>query len=295
MRRLSSQCVERYVRGKALQIATNPQQLQFYDDFSSVGRLIWPSSDIIVKYLDETNLVEGRNILELGSGCGYLGISCGVLGAKSVTLTDMMITHKRMMYDVEGMLVDEEHVPSRALLDVCHQNSHQNASLTAGCKFNVSELQWGMKGKHNIDHVLSENETFDLIVGSDVTYHSSTSEHLMWTVAELLRRIETKNKFIVPSVADPVIKTSHGALPTPPDHLAADSRKRMITAAAVDKNRCRFITCHQHRLDQAFPLIHQAAVEAGLNRRSLVESVLNKAPDGSTTTHSIWEFTLSTS
>lgn len=183
--------IQRMVAGRVLSIEHSPSQMAYLDTFQSVGGNLWPASDLMIKYLKDSGAVRGKRVLELGSGCGYVGLACGVLGAQKVTLTDRVITERRMEYDAEGILIEHVSPPNRILLDLCWDNIRRNTSDQINTEFDVRELEWG---DTNAQHITSlDNEIYDIILGSDVTYHADLSESLFWTVSELLKRAKKAN------------------------------------------------------------------------------------------------------
>lgn len=57
---------------------------------SETGGSIWDGAILLARYLDRHgDLVRGKSVWELGTGCGLVGIASGLLGARSVTLTDL--------------------------------------------------------------------------------------------------------------------------------------------------------------------------------------------------------------
>ena len=186
--------MQKLVAGKKLLLEHDPPNLTFLDDFQSVGGKLWPASDLMVNYFIKHSTVLNKNVLELGSGCGYVGIACGALGAKSVTLTDRTLTQRNLMYDAEGMLIEDNLPPNRLLLDICERNIERNREATKDSMMYVKELQWGEDCKQHVTQLLSDKNTpnFDVIVGSDVTYHPHLSDSLFWTVSKLLKHMKSQ-------------------------------------------------------------------------------------------------------
>mmetsp|Transcript_16325 Transcript_16325/g.23028 ORF Transcript_16325/g.23028 Transcript_16325/m.23028 type:complete len:342 (-) Transcript_16325:123-1148(-) len=57
---------------------------------AGTGVNVWDSAILLARYLEKRpDIVKGKRILELGSGCGLLGIVAGILGAKQVVMTDL--------------------------------------------------------------------------------------------------------------------------------------------------------------------------------------------------------------
>jgi predicted nicotinamide N-methyase len=184
--------IERTMRSGSvvMKIATLSQaELTNFDSLGSVGGTLWPSAKHLITYFENSNhALAGKSVLELGSGCGYCGIALAALGARRVSLTDLLIKQSRLEYDMEGCLIQNEvMVPNRILLDLCQHNIDVNKSITLGCEMGVNELEWGEQNQSMVDKCASPNEPFDLIVGSDLTYHPQATEALFWTVSYLLR------------------------------------------------------------------------------------------------------------
>ncbi|KAF5370036.1 hypothetical protein D9758_001342 [Tetrapyrgos nigripes] len=82
------------------------------------GGIVWPAGQILSNYLVRKGCdhLEGKNVLELGSGTGLVGLVAASLGAKGVWITDQ-----------------------KPLLDIMQQNVSVN-NLHSSCI--VSELDW---------------------------------------------------------------------------------------------------------------------------------------------------------
>ena len=242
---MASNIFRHAVAGKALRIEHSPSQMEFLDIFQSVGGKVWPASDLMVKYLSDTKISHGKQVLELGSGCGYVGIACAALGAKNVTLTDRTITQRRLVYDSEGMLTEMDMLPNRMLLDLCERNVLSNCNETENCLLNVLELEWG-EGNNNHIQTILKNSNYDLIIGSDVTYHANLSDSLFWSVSELLRCLQNKR-----NVTDTI-------------HTGTYTNELQLPI--------KFLASHQLRLDSGTELTLKTAKEYGLHCKTLAIS-----------------------
>ena len=58
-------------------------------DPSFTASRLWPAAYDLGRYLVISNVVEGKHVLELGSGSGFLGIAARHLGGASVIMTDL--------------------------------------------------------------------------------------------------------------------------------------------------------------------------------------------------------------
>lgn len=221
--------IQKYVNKQLINLEINPSECQQLDSFQAVGGSLWPCADVLVDYLTENqHRIRGRNVLELGSGCGFVGIASAILGAKSVTLTDKLITQSRMMYDNEGVLIEDELLqlnPSPALLLLSERNIQANRIRETFCPMDVRELTWGAEYTTDLELLLQEKQ-IDIIIGSDLTYHSSVSQHLFHTVSHALKTLSEldQNNSIVKN--DPM---------------------NVKTDTAINPHQ--FLLAHQHRLD----------------------------------------------
>lgn len=117
---------------------------------SVTGWLVWPVAHEFTKFLMEnSSLLVGKSVLELGAGTGLIGLVCACAGARSVVISDIR----------EG-------------LPMCQSNVAANCAVTpTECTVAVEELFWG-----NDDHlanILTTTGPIDVIVASDVVYHQS--------------------------------------------------------------------------------------------------------------------------
>ena len=66
----------------------------------STGLRTWQASFAMIEYLSASGILQGQNVLELGSGCGLLGISCAFLGASRVIMTDVPLLQDQIRANV---------------------------------------------------------------------------------------------------------------------------------------------------------------------------------------------------
>lgn len=183
--------IERTLRscGRTLRFELlSPTEVSSFDAMGSVGGKVWPSAERLITIAECNKLdIAGKDILELGSGCGYTGIACAALGARRVTLTDQLIKQNRMEYDVEGCLIENtEVVPSPILLDLCRRNVDINRDVLQNCELDVQDLEWGARSERMLDSMIDKKGGFDMIIGSDLTYYPDATEALFWTVSKIL-------------------------------------------------------------------------------------------------------------
>ncbi|XP_020107670.1 protein N-lysine methyltransferase METTL21A [Ananas comosus] len=145
-------------------------------DYDLTGQLVWPGAVLLNNFLSlHAEILEGRSVIELGSGVGITGILCSRL-CREVVLTDH----------------NEE------VLEIIKKNIELQSSLgnpgSTGLK--AEKLEWG-----NVDQISQILERhprgFDLILGADICFQQSSVPPLFDTVEKLLRTQGSKCRFIL--------------------------------------------------------------------------------------------------
>ncbi|XP_051133137.1 uncharacterized protein LOC127252845 [Andrographis paniculata] len=144
--------------GRSLSILQSPSSL---GTPGVTGAVMWDSGIILGKFLEHsvesgTLILQGKNVIELGSGCGLVGCIAALLGAQ-VTLTDLPDRLKLLKKNVETNLY-----------------GHIRGSAT------VKELTWGDDLDSNFTDPLP-----DIVVGSDVVYSEGAVTDLIETLMQL--------------------------------------------------------------------------------------------------------------
>ncbi|KAL7145514.1 hypothetical protein ABFS83_07G089400 [Erythranthe nasuta] len=144
--------------GRSLSILQSPSSLATP---GVTGSVMWDSGIVLGKCLEYSVesgkiLLQGKKVVELGSGCGLVGCIAALLGAQ-VILTDLPDRLKLLRKNVESNLY-----------------GHVRGSAT------VSELTWG-DGLHT-DFT---DPLPDFVVGSDVVYSEGAVTDLIETLVEL--------------------------------------------------------------------------------------------------------------
>ncbi|KAL2230395.1 UNVERIFIED_CONTAM: Protein N-lysine methyltransferase METTL21A [Sesamum indicum] len=125
------------------------------------GSVMWDSGIILGKFLEHSVesgkiFLQGKNVIELGSGCGLVGCIAALLGAQ-VILTDLPDRLKLLKKNVETNLYGDV-----------------RGSAT------VNELTWG----DDLDTDFTDPSP-DFVVGSDVVYSEGAVLDLMETIVGL--------------------------------------------------------------------------------------------------------------
>ena len=106
------------------------------------GGTVWDASVLLASWLaTDPTIVAGRNILELGAGCGAVGLSCAALSARHVALTDF----------------------DAGVVELLKENARNNY-LRAGC--DCYELDVAKPPS-------TPRAEFDLVVGSECVYYGA--------------------------------------------------------------------------------------------------------------------------
>lgn len=126
--------------------------LSIREDFggdSGLGGTIWDPTFHLIAILarKSAELLKGKRVVELGSGCGALGLSALRLGAGEVLMTE------------RG---DE-------MLDHLKDNVSENVTLEEKERVKVEELDWAL-ATEDPRLVAALNPPFDLIVASECVY-----------------------------------------------------------------------------------------------------------------------------
>ena len=150
-------------KGKALPLLPSGKQLRVLTrDWSTAGTggTVWTSAMAMCRWLaSNTDAIEGRAVLELGSGTGAAGLQAAGLGARRVYLTDG---------GPEELVALLEHNVAR------NQHKFPDAAAT------VVPLRWGTDAAPDCP--------FDLVIGADVAYHADGRDALCVTLSEVLSR-----------------------------------------------------------------------------------------------------------
>ncbi|KAL3844256.1 hypothetical protein ACJIZ3_001659 [Penstemon smallii] len=131
---------------------------------TSTGLMLWESARLMASILAQNqNIITGKRVLELGSGCGGI---CSMIAARSSNLV--------FATDVD-----------KKTLDLLTDNVTSNLKSPFLDILNVKKLEWG-----NEDDILAVKQLnekgFDVIIGTDVTYITEAIIPLFATAKELI-------------------------------------------------------------------------------------------------------------
>ncbi|KAI0347028.1 hypothetical protein BDW22DRAFT_1321329 [Trametopsis cervina] len=118
------------------------------------GGIVWPAGEVLSRYIARRGPLEGKCILELGSGTGLVGLVAGKLGATAY-ITDQA-----------------------PLLESMDRNVLMNDLVQS---VNVLELNWG-------EPLPTDIPPFDLILAADCVYFEPAFPLLVQTLDQLATR-----------------------------------------------------------------------------------------------------------
>lgn len=174
---------------------------------------------------------------------------------------------------MEG-LPNEDLIQSPILLDILRRNVASNSPFLT-TQPRVQELEWGPACESHIKGVLfaPEAPSYDLIVGSDLTYHSATASDLFWTVSRLMKEMtERRNQ-------ERKKQCEEGT---------SIHREVDVECCEGSPAEVKFITAHEHRLDVST----QITLDVAINKFHLKHKEIYTSPDWK---HSVWMFSLPSS
>ncbi|KAJ3674451.1 hypothetical protein LUZ60_005067 [Juncus effusus] len=140
---------------------------------------LWPAASSLVSLLNlnpsvlltKPETTSPLRILEVGSGTGLVGIAAASLLGANVTITDLPHVVENLGFNAE---LNDEVVRSNGG-SVC-----------------VKQLRWGDEG--DAKDVLKDEESFDLVLGTDVVYYEELIEPLIKTLEVF---VKGKTSFIM--------------------------------------------------------------------------------------------------
>uniref|UniRef100_K3WJ30 Methyltransferase small domain-containing protein n=1 Tax=Globisporangium ultimum (strain ATCC 200006 / CBS 805.95 / DAOM BR144) TaxID=431595 RepID=K3WJ30_GLOUD len=156
------------------------QVLRFHCDWDiGIGGSIWTSGQILAEHLQSQQaryraLFQGKNVLELGSGTGYVGLMTAVcFEPANVFLTDLA-SHVACL---------ERNVALNASVLRPHVNVH------------VTELAWGSTVHETalLEKLGDDNTHIDVILGTDVAYLRELYDPLLHT----LRHVASQHTLVL--------------------------------------------------------------------------------------------------
>jgi hypothetical protein len=129
-------------------------------DFDLTGQILWPVSVLLSHYLASKQgraILKGRNIVELGAGCGLAGLA-------AAPFCDQVV------------ITDGEEV----IMDLLKKNEDYRENVTA------LPFTWGMRKDLNDILATMENASVDVVVAADVVQWPTVIEPLLHSVKALL-------------------------------------------------------------------------------------------------------------
>lgn len=149
----------------------------------SVGAVVWDAALVLSRYLEDCNQphgvypdavrLQGKRVLELGTGTGIVGMVAYILGAQEVVLTDreeiLNITHDNLQHNLPKAV------------------AHPDATVAAGGdpRVVIKPLLWGAGQEDTL------GEPFDYVFAADLLYNSEHHDALVRTLVGLCTSTST--------------------------------------------------------------------------------------------------------
>lgn len=126
---------------------------------AAYGMYTWPCASVLAQYVwCNRHFVQGKTVLEIGSGTALSGVVAVKCGAQ-VTLSDS------------------------ALYPECLENCHRSCKANDVADINIVPITWGVFGPQ-----LLQLPPADIILGSDCFYDTKDFEDVLVTIAFLLKQ-----------------------------------------------------------------------------------------------------------
>lgn len=134
------------------------------------GDLLWNAGRTSAEYLEQraAELVEGKDILEIGAAAGVPSIVCAIKGARTVVMTDY---------------------PDPDLVNNMRQNAASATPLIPdGSHLHVAGYKWGAPTDEIMSYLPSGSQGFDLLIMADVVYSHREHGNLISTMQRTLKK-----------------------------------------------------------------------------------------------------------
>ena len=139
-----------------------PTADSFHGGKDLTGVRVWEAAPDLIDYLSQhrSRLLEGRSLLDLGSGTGAVGLAAAAFGAERVVLSDM---------DSTATFATETGWEERSTLEALAENAVLNGARAAAVS--IAELKWGCEAQ--IENVRERfgRGGFETLTASDVLYY----------------------------------------------------------------------------------------------------------------------------
>ncbi|MCJ1420175.1 nicotinamide n-methyltransferase [Xylographa parallela] len=136
------------------------------------GHLLWNGGQVVSEYLQQhaKNLVEDKDVLELGAGAGLPGIVCGIMGARKVMITDYP----------DGDLIEN----LKFNIDKCEYLKASGSEVAA------EGYLWGAPFSASL------SSGFDLLILADLLFNHSEHVKLLSTIRLALKRLPSASALV---------------------------------------------------------------------------------------------------
>jgi nicotinamide N-methyltransferase len=132
--------------------------------------MLWNAGRTVSDYLEDnaTELIQGKDVLELGAGGGLPSLVCAIKGARNTVVTDYP--------DVE--LVENLRLNATA----CDTLRHRSSTL------HVEGYMWGSSPDKLFELLPPQTRGFDVLILADVIYNRPEHQNLVSTMQQTLKK-----------------------------------------------------------------------------------------------------------
>lgn len=126
----------------SLPISFSVQQVQRgeVEGTYGTGATVWPAAMVMLKYMErQPQLIQGKRVVDLGSGTGVTSLAAAILGASQVVCTDGEEPVVQLAFDnCQGAVAQ---IPDSSLAE---DDSYNNRKLIiSNCPIKVEKYWWG--------------------------------------------------------------------------------------------------------------------------------------------------------
>jgi predicted nicotinamide N-methyase len=173
------------IAGKTLHI-----QERWNDQSNHTAFTVWDASLVLARYMEENpnQVVQGKNVLELGAGCGVAGLAAACCGAEHVSLTDRpeIVPHLQANVDANGALWTQDFKNSTTI-----KSSSSLSSTRTPTVVTCQALDWFQPPLSSSSLAWSNGRNVDVILVSDCVWTLDLVEPLLNTLRVLTESTHT--------------------------------------------------------------------------------------------------------
>lgn len=125
------------------------------DGTYGTGATVWPASIVLIKYLEQSGLLRGKHVVDLGAGTGVTSIAAALLGAKSCVCSDGEEPVVRLA--TENIKQAAQVLGSSEIAATKERENATNCTMIRDCPISTQVYWWGtgtIESENSCDIVL---------------------------------------------------------------------------------------------------------------------------------------------